>query len=198
MSGKISAIILAAGGSQRFGQPKQLLPWGNQTTLQAVILAAKIAGFQEPIVVLGAEAAAVRKSLEGLSVRIVENPEWQSGQAGSLKLGLAAVPPDNAGALFLLTDQPQISPLLIHTVAAYGLRTGRVIQPIIADRRAHPVYFPRAAFVDLMTISGDQGGRAIMHLHPAQQLQWLDERMALDIDTPADYARLCHLYGKIA
>jgi CTP:molybdopterin cytidylyltransferase MocA len=45
-----------------------------------------------------------------------------------------------------------------------------------------------------MELEGDQGGRAIFGEFPVAQLPWLDEEMALDIDTREDYDRLTRIF----
>lgn len=192
---QVPAIILAAGASSRYGSSKVLLPWGAGTVLQSVIRACALAGISAIYVVLGSQSNLVKHSLEGETVNIVDNPAWADGQASSLKAGLAAIAPESKGVLFVLADQPQISPLLIRTIALKGLQTGKSVLPVVNGRRAHPVYFPKTAFEDLMSIEGDQGGRAIMGKHPTQLVDWLDEDMALDIDTPRDYESLCSSHG---
>jgi len=70
-----SAIVLAAGRSERMGQPKLLLPFGHTTVIGSVIEALLDAGVDELVAVLRAEDSALRIALEGRPVRIVENPD---------------------------------------------------------------------------------------------------------------------------
>jgi len=62
-------------------------------------------------------------------------------------------------------------------------------------KRANPVYFPKQAFPALLKLEGDQGGRAVLNQFPNILLEWLDEDMAGDIDTPEDYTRLRERFG---
>ncbi|MGC9348539.1 MAG: nucleotidyltransferase family protein, partial [Anaerolineae bacterium] len=56
---KIAAIVLAAGGSRRFGRPKQLLRWNGHPLITHIADTAWTAGLSPVIVVVGAEADAV-------------------------------------------------------------------------------------------------------------------------------------------
>lgn len=62
------------------------------------------------------------------------------------------------------------------------------------DRRANPVYFPKSTLKEIVEVTGDQGGRAIFSDFQVELVPWLDDLMALDIDTPDDYERLKACY----
>lgn len=190
----IAGIILAAGDSSRFGAPKQLQTWGNGTSLEACIGTAETAGLDPIVVVLGDRHEEIQARTRFGRARLVYNPEWKYGQSTSLKAGVAALPPECFGAVFLLADQPQISVQLVSAVKELAWQKDAVVLPIIGDRRANPVFFPKRAFPRLMELQGDQGGRAILGEFPAVQLSWLDDDMALDIDTREDYERLYRIF----
>jgi molybdenum cofactor cytidylyltransferase len=95
------------------------------------------------------------------------------------------------GAIFLLADQPQITPSIIRALMekhAEGLFP--IVAPMVVDRRANPVLFDRVTFPDLMGIEGDVGGRAIFHKHRVEYLPWHDESLLMDVDTLEQYQRL--------
>jgi molybdenum cofactor cytidylyltransferase len=192
---RVAGVILAAGGSQRLGRPKQLLGWQGQTFIAKVVQNALEAGLTPLIVVTGAKSEAVRSALAGMPVKIVPNPDWQAGQSTSLKAGLAALPLDCQALMFLMSDQPQCSPALIRAVLeTYFTHRLPIAAPRIAGRRANPVLFGREAFDALRTVQGDQGGRAVFDQFQAAWLDWVDERNALDVDDEAGYARLQRAY----
>ena len=81
--------------------------------------------------VLGAEAARVRagSSLDGPGVRVVDNPDWATGMASSLRVGVAAaldlVP---ARVVVAHVDQPGVGPADVARLLA-AHRPGRVPPP---------------------------------------------------------------------
>jgi molybdenum cofactor cytidylyltransferase len=209
----IAGILLAAGESKRFGQPKQLLNWRNQPFVRAVSLIALEAGLSPVVVVTGAYAQQVEDVLINLPVKIVHNQDWRSGLSSSVRAGLSNLlqPPTGNGtpthpfhpaglidmgkvgaAIFLLADQPQIPALLIRSLVdmhSKGLQP--VVAPMVAsERRANPVLFDQVTFPDLMTLEGDVGGRAIFGKYEVEYLPWHDDKLLLDVDEPADYDRL--------
>jgi molybdenum cofactor cytidylyltransferase len=204
----IAGIILAAGGSLRFGQPKQLLDWRGEPFVRAVAKTALEAGLSPVVVVTGANAEKIGAAVQGLPVQIVHNQEWHSGQASSIRAGVSPLPfpppnPEDLGegdpqgrvgtgaAIFLLADQPQVTPTILHAlVEEHAATLAPIVAPMVLDRRANPVLFDRVTFPDLMELKGDVGGRGIFSKHKVGYLPWHDDALLLDVDTPEHYQRL--------
>ena len=193
MSRKVAGIILAAGSSSRFGSPKQLLPWRGTSVLNSVVDVAIQTGLSPVIIVLGANADLIEPELlDGCFV--VRNDKWSLGQSSSIRVGLAELPEDTEGVLILLGDQPQINPLFCASIIQKGLDSGKITIPYVNDRRANPVFFPKHTVDRLGEVTGDRGGRAIFSEFQVELLPWLDDCMAMDIDTPEDYEKLKACY----
>jgi molybdenum cofactor cytidylyltransferase len=188
----IAGIILAAGESKRYGQPKQLLDWRGQPFIRAVAQTALAAGLSPVIVVTGANAEQVENAVKDLDVKIVRNKDWQSGQSSSVKAGVQALPQYTGASCFLLADQPQIGTDIIHSLAeAHARKLNPIIAPLVLEeRRANPVLFDKATFPDLLKLEGDVGGRAIFSKYKVEYIPWHDDRLLLDVDEPEDYQRL--------
>jgi molybdenum cofactor cytidylyltransferase len=204
----IAGIVLAAGEAQRYGKPKQLLDWRGEPFVRAVAKTALEAGLSPVIVVTGAYHGQVGAALKDLPVQIVYNKEWQSGQASSIRAGIftltsplrhSVTPPPfsegkrgrTGGGIFLLADQPQITPTILHAlVEEHASTLAPVIAPMVIDRRANPVLFDQVTFPDLMKLKGDVGGRGIFSKYKVTYLPWHDDALLLDVDTPEHYQRL--------
>jgi len=190
---QIAAIILAAGASTRFGQPKQLLDWGSVPLLAHVGDVALSAGLEPVIVVLGCQAKAVRAALDALSVQIVTNWRWEQGMSTSVQVGLAALPPEAQAAIFLQCDQPLITADLLRALVVCFEETGAaIVHPTTAGRRSTPVLFARRLFPELAAVSGDEGGRSLIarYADDVATVEVAEPDVLADIDTPADYERL--------
>lgn len=188
---KTAGIILAAGSSSRFGQSKQLLKWRGIPFIRHVAMRALDAGLMPVIVVLGAVDNPIRAVLKDLPVRFVLNQSWCDGQSTSIRSGLGVMDDKCGACIFLLADQPQVTTdILASLVAEHHQSLAPIIAPLIKGQRGNPVLFDRVTFPDLLSVPGDQGGRAIFSRYPIRWLEWLDESLLVDIDTPDDMPRL--------
>ena len=206
---KVAGIILAAGASERLGQPKQLLEWRSQPFIRLVAQTALAVDLSPIIIVTGSHAEEVEAAIKDLPVKTIRNRDWRSGQSSSIRAGLSALPPlsfrdtspksfgfgggrEGAGAvIFLLADQPQVTPSVLRAlVKRHSLDLSLIVAPQVQGQRANPVLFDRVTFPDLLALTGDVGGRGIFSKHPVTTLPWHDESLLLDVDTPEDYEKL--------
>jgi len=104
----VAGVVLAAGESSRYGQPKQLLEWKGEPFVRVVAKRALDAGLSPVIVVTGANAEQVESAVKDLNVRIVRNNEWKSGQASSIREGILALANQPPPPLAPLGHLPQI------------------------------------------------------------------------------------------
>ncbi|MBC8264532.1 MAG: molybdenum cofactor cytidylyltransferase [Anaerolineales bacterium] len=189
-SAAVAAIVLAAGESQRFGQPKQLLPVGGKTMLQHVVDIALDSPLEQVIVVLGCRAAEIRASIAGRPVQVVVNEKWKSGLSSSVRTGLSAVKPEVDAAVFVLADQPGVTAEIIAKLAErYQETRASIVVPTQRGQRGNPVLFARSLFAELMAVKGDQGGRRLIaeYVDELEEVEVQTEAIFMDIDTPDDY-----------
>ncbi len=189
----VGAIVLAAGGSLRMGQPKQLLTVGGRPMVRLVTEAAVAAGLAQVVVVIGANADAVRTALAGLPVEIVLNEGWADGLSSSIRAGLGALHPRTQAALLVLGDQPALAADLLRLLVDRYLATGApIVAPFYQGRRGNPVLFDRRLFYELSAVEGDRGGRALVDRYRDQveRVDVEDAAVIMDIDSPQDYERI--------
>lgn len=194
--GRVTGIVLAAGKANRLAghTPKQLLPWGGSRTLvgHVVDLALAAPDLSDVVVVTGYEDAAVAAAVEDRTVRFAANPHWAEGQSSSVRTGLAALGPGTAAAVFLLADQPHVSPAVIDALIGVHRQTlAPVVVPVYrGGRRGNPVLFDRTVFPELMALSGDVGGRVVIQrLGKAVHKLPVDDDQPMGIETWKDYRR---------
>lgn len=189
----VGAIVLAAGGSVRMGKPKQLLPIEGQPMVRRVTGAVCELGLAQVLVVVGAQAEAVTKALDGLPVEIVVNEDWAAGLSGSMRVGLEALRPEIQATMLILADQPALTPGLMQTlVAHYEATQAPIVAPLFRGRRGNPVLFDRTLFPELLAVEGDQGGRTVIARHKDQMesIEVDHAAVLLDVDTQQDYEQI--------
>lgn len=189
---QVAAIVLAAGGSTRMGQPKQLLPIGGQPMVRRVTAAACATELAQVVVVVGAQADAVRQALAGLQVDVVFNRSWAEGMSTSVQAGLSALASGIQAVLIILADQPGLTPDLLNTlVARYYATRAAIVAPFYQGQRGNPVLFDRSLFGELAATRGDQGGRMLVTRHgrDVERVEVDDPSVLLDVDTRQDYEK---------
>ncbi len=188
--GRVAGVVLAAGGSERLGSLKQLLPWRGKPLAWYALHAALDADLEPIVVVVGAEATRVQQALACEGVHFIENPMWAEGQSSSMLAGLEAVQDSVEAAILLLADMPMVSDDLLCTLVQMHRETlAPLVAPIAAGRRGNPVLFDRGTFSALRDVRGDQGGRGLFYRYSAAWVPW-DERIFFDVDNEEDFQRL--------
>lgn len=188
---RIAGVILAAGGSARFGSPKQLITHYGENIVRRAARAALEAGLNPVIVVLGAYASTILPFLAGLdSVVTVLNDNWEDGQSTSLITGLdEAQRQECDAAVILLADQPGIdSDSIERLVREY--EPHQAVASEYGGILGAPALVPSEFFSELRTIRGDQGAGKWLRENPDRVTAIAMSEAAFDIDTPDDLEHL--------
>ncbi len=189
----ISAVILGAGRSTRFGAKKQLLKFEGATLLETVVGRFLESKVDDVVVVLGYAAKEIRTNSDFGRARVVINRDYAQGLSTSLKAGIDAVNPAAQAAVVALGDQPLISVLTIDLLVEKYLESGGpIVAPFYQRRRGNPVLFDKSLFSELRNIHGDTGAKASLEMHADKvvKVQIDDIGVLFDIDTQDDYGRL--------
>lgn len=187
----VAALVLAAGGSRRMGGGHKLTaPLGDRPLVAHAVDAALASRARPVVVVTGHEAEAVRGCLPGRDVVFVENPEWSTGLASSLRAGLASLPDAVGGVLVCLGDMPRVQAATLDALLSAFTGPAAIVVPAYQGRRGHPVLFGRGHFVEMARLTGDVGARELLERHPPRVVAVDDPGVLVDVDTPADLAAL--------
>ncbi len=193
---RVTAILLAAGLSKRLGRNKLLLPLGDETVVRKTAKAVLASAVTEVILVTGHEEAKVKQAVAGLNVRLAHNPRYAEGQSTSMIAGIEAAPEDTAAYLFVLGDQPLLTPGIVNEVISLYERSrpeALVAAPAYEGRRGNPTLFSAELKDELLHASGDAGGRGIIRRLENESPGTIvfhhlpNDDIFLDIDTEKDY-----------
>jgi xanthine/CO dehydrogenase XdhC/CoxF family maturation factor/CTP:molybdopterin cytidylyltransferase MocA len=192
--GRVAAVILAAGSSSRMGRPKQTLKFEDISLLRRSVQAAIGAGCSPVIVVTGANAEHSRAELDGLEVREVWNPRWETGMGSSIGAGISELldtEPQTSAAVVMLCDQPYVTADVISQIVSDHHRTQRsIVGARYGGGIGVPALFHRSHFDELAGLKGASGAKSVIARH-TDTAHFIDLPQAeVDVDTPDDYERL--------
>ncbi len=141
----IWAVVLAAGASTRYGEPKQRL------FLPRVLGRLRASSVDDVLVVLGAHGV-------DTDARAVTCPDWERGPGASLRFGLATLPPEAVAAVVVLADGPDLDPRTVdRVIEAWRAGDADVVAATYGGVRLHPVLLARAAWQRVP----DEGARTL-------------------------------------
>jgi molybdenum cofactor cytidylyltransferase len=195
----IIAVVLSAGESSRMGRPKALLPIEGQRFIERIIGVLGQSRVGRTIVVLGHHADQLRGQIEHLPVEVITNPDYHKGQLSSLQAAIRHIKKDDRcdAMLVHLVDHPFIDAALVDALIEGFYQTKKLILvPRYKGKRGHPVIFSRELFGELLDAPLDQGAKAVVNAHRQEtlEMEWQDEGITVDIDTPELYRQ--HVRGE--
>ncbi|HHW29822.1 MAG TPA: nucleotidyltransferase family protein [Syntrophomonadaceae bacterium] len=185
----VSAVVLAAGQSQRMGRPKQLLKLGNKTLLEHVVDKMLQTDVGELIVVVGAYRQRIEEILANYRVKCVFNEHYNCGQGTSVAAGAAAVDDQASGILYAVSDQPFLSPAFINKmISKFEEAKPLILKPEVGM----PAIFNISLRSELIALTGEAGGRQLMEKYRDRVMimPGCPEIMTIDVDTEEDYLRI--------
>ncbi len=192
---ELAGLLLAAGGSRRLKQPKQLVIHEGLPLVRRAAEAAAAVCTAGVTVVTGSERSKVEAALDGSGVHTVHNEHWREGMGTSLAKGAdwlagGAIAGDFSGVMVLLCDQPDIAVGQLEALERLWQNAPSLPAAAVFEGRVGaPAVFPVSWLERLSVLQGDQGARAL--LRTCNDLQVLDMPEAVrDIDTPDDLSSL--------
>jgi molybdenum cofactor cytidylyltransferase len=192
----IAAIVMAAGRSRRMAPHNKLLVTdkAGKTMIARVVDNVLSSNARPILVVTGHMAEQIEHALGGRPVRYVHAPDYAQGLAESLKTGIAAVPPECAGAIVCLGDMPLVTGRMIdRLLSVYDPDEGRsIVLPTFRGKQGNPMIWDRRYFPEILSIGGDSGARFLVGKHAEQvaEVEMADDAVLRDFDTTESLATL--------
>ena len=183
----LGCIIMAAGGSSRFGSNKLLQTVREIPLYRRAVQAVPEGIFDRVVVVTGYSPVAEAAKEYGFTVVINDCPE--QGISRTIRLGLEQLA-DCDGVLFMTADQPYLTGATLRKLTeAFAARPDAIHAAAHNGVRGNPCLFPQDCFPALLRLEGDRGGGAVIAQNrhrllltevPAEELADADTPQALD------------------
>ena len=197
----IYGIILAAGEGKRMGKVKLTLPLGDKKLIEWVLQAAKLTPLDKYFLVVRPEDKEIIKIGKKWGAEIVFNPDFRKGMSTSIKKALLKINTQEVEGFFLiLGDQPLITSKIINKlIKSFSPGKREIVVPYYKNRRGNPVLFDICWKDELMTVTGDVGGRVLIKAHPEKikRVNISDETILLDIDREEDYEKMKNIFDSL-
>ena len=189
----ISAIVLAAGKSERMGRPKALLPIHGRTFLENILDVISRTSIEDTIVVLGHHREEIERSLPLLSA--VFNPDYEQGMITSFQAGIRKLSRDTSGAFLFLVDHPLVEPAAIEAMIA-NLAANRIVLPTFEGQRGHPVLFSSEILEEILALPPSEGANIVVRKSPDRIIEVSVNvpGILVDVDTPEQFEKLREQY----
>jgi molybdenum cofactor cytidylyltransferase len=198
-----AGVILAAGESSRMGRDKALLPWPpppNTAPAAGTFLSAAIRSLSVStdfvVIVAGKNETTLAPVAYANAASLVVNPDPSRGQFSSLQLGLREVL--NRGrdaAIITLVDRPPAAITTVQTLReAFESAEQNIwaVVPEFSGKHGHPYVVGREMIERFLRDPVTGNARDVEHRYQdhIQYLAVADPFVALNINTPQDYAAL--------
>jgi molybdenum cofactor cytidylyltransferase len=204
-SPSFAGIILAAGDSSRMGTDKALLRWpppvAGQPPSKDTFLSAAIGSLMSAtdfvLIVAGKNEPALAPIVYANGASLVTNPAPGRGQFSSLQVGLHEVL--NRGrdaAIITLVDRPPVSAATVQLLReALESAPDSIwsVVPEFSGKHGHPYLAGRELMEAFLQAPATASARDVEHRYRdhIQYVEVSDPFVALNINTPEDYAALC-------
>lgn len=198
---RFGRVILAAGQATRMGEPKALLPFGEQNVIERVFEAGA-ALVELDVVVVNPALADVVGAFLPAGVELVVNSDPASEQIDSLKLGIERLVATGkyAGEGFFIhpVDYPLAGEADYRALAEAAVSPRaqgvEVLQPVFSGRHGHPVFCVGALARRFLDLRPGQTARDVVRSSRVDYVSSANPGVVEDMNTPEDYSRLLELF----
>ena len=183
---RVGAVLLASGAGRRFGSNKLLADWHGAPLICRALSAVPPALFSRAAVCSPYPRVLALAEVAGFLP--LRNAHAREGVSASIRLGLGAMT-DLDGVLFAVCDQPYLTTESIKRLLDSFLESREAVCALSwQGRRGNPAVFPSSLFPELLALSGDTGGGAVIRRHPdrLRLVEARSPRELVDVDTPTD------------
>ena len=162
-----SAVLVAAGASERFSSGNKLLHKLNGKELILHSADALLASEVEQLVIVTQPhdekmIELLQQRFSQCAVTLLANPAHKSGMASSIRVGIHHCQ-QSANTIVALADMPHVQPPTLNALIRSAQTSEHLIFcPHSVKGRGNPILFKAALYPALMALEGDFGGKPLL------------------------------------
>jgi molybdenum cofactor cytidylyltransferase len=185
---RVGAVVLAAGSSSRFGEPKQLLEFHGEMLVQRIVRVAQEGGCSPVVVVTGDSHQPVAAAMADLHPLVIRNENLVGGIGTSIRVGVQRLTDHDISAIVLLAcDQPAVDRAVVSAlIAEYESSSCPIVASHYANTLGIPALFHRSLFDELLHLPDERGAKMLLQKNPARVVHIDFPGGIFDLDTPED------------
>ena len=182
-------LIMAAGNASRFRANKLAAEFDGKALFRRAMEAVPAALFERVVVVT--QYSEIMTAAAEFGFDVIRNSHPDYGISHTIRLGTQALA-DCGGILYMVADQPLlVADSVARVVRAWQAQPEYIAGAAHRGKRGNPNLFPRDFFPELLALTEDHGGSAVIRAHPERFLPVVvaPEELA-DVDTPQSLREL--------
>jgi molybdenum cofactor cytidylyltransferase len=182
----LDCVMPVAGESTRMGRWKPLLPWDGKTVVQATVDHA-LSVCHRVILVAGYRGDEINALFgQRRDVEVVLNIDYSRGFLSSIQTGVQHVV--SRRFFVALADMPLIRGQIYRSLLE--ARGGDVVRPYYQGKKGHPVLIDGHLIPAILDLPQTASMAEVLARVAVTRVETDDPSVCLDLDQPADYARL--------
>ena len=162
----ISTILLAAGQSKRMiNENKLVKKYKNIPLIKYAVDNVLNSSIDELIIVLGYQKEVIKKIIdENKKIKFINNPNFESGIASSIKTGLDNLSKETEAFFICLGDMPNINKEIYNQLInlRFNNKDKEIFVPYYQEKQANPILFSKKMKEEIQKIEGDFGAKKII------------------------------------
>ena len=188
----ISAILLAAGTSSRYGKDNKLLIKYKKKPLLSYSLKALLKSkVKDIVIVLGKDKQKILEKIpQNKKIKVVFNKNYKKGMASSILTGLRKINKNSNGFMVCLSDMPKIKFYTYNKIINHFNKNRKIPSvPYYKNRNGNPVCFPISFRYKIKNIKGDKGAKKILLMNSFNKVNIKSNSILIDFDRKSDFKK---------
>ena len=180
---KLGCVVMAAGNARRYGDNKLAAQLRGRSLILRALEAVPTEAIDSAVVVT--QYPEIMRLAGEFHFAAVYNEHPDYGISHTIELGLTGLR-DCDGVMFLVSDQPLLRRKSVAALARLWKSHPDSIAALShGGVRGNPCVFPARFYPELLELTGDRGGNAVIRRHEEDLvLLEVDARELTDVDTP--------------